>query len=131
MTGGVEYHPVYLMLANVHNCAKRAHRNAMVPIGFLAIPHGKLQCFVMQDCLMYLIASEDEDTDGFRTFKKQLFHGTLEAILSPLKHGMTTPVIRRCADGHFRRIIYDLAGYIADYPEQCLVSGIIQGWDTK
>jgi hypothetical protein len=42
MTGGVEYHPVYLMVANVHNSAKRAHRNAVVPIGFLAIPHGML-----------------------------------------------------------------------------------------
>jgi hypothetical protein len=40
MTGGTEYHPVYLMLSNIHNNVKRAHRNAIVPIAFLAIPKG-------------------------------------------------------------------------------------------
>jgi hypothetical protein len=47
------------------------------------------------------------------------------------EYNETTPVIRRCPDGHFRRVIYDFAGYIADYPEQCLVSGVLQDWDPK
>lgn len=38
MTGNVEYHPLYLAIGNVHNEIRRAHRNAVVPIGFLAIP---------------------------------------------------------------------------------------------
>lgn len=38
MTGNVEYHPIYLSIGNVHNSIRRAHRNAVVPIGFLAIP---------------------------------------------------------------------------------------------
>lgn len=37
-TGHVEYHPLYLSLGNVFNSVRRAHRNAVVPIGFLAIP---------------------------------------------------------------------------------------------
>ncbi|KAG5634585.1 hypothetical protein H0H81_001453 [Sphagnurus paluster] len=37
-TGHVEYHPLYMSLCNVHNSVRRAHRNAVVPIGFLAIP---------------------------------------------------------------------------------------------
>ena len=37
-TGHVEYHPLYLSIGGVHNTARRAHRNAVVPIGFLAIP---------------------------------------------------------------------------------------------
>lgn len=37
-TGNVEYHPLYLSIGNVHNTARRAHRNAVAPIGFLAIP---------------------------------------------------------------------------------------------
>ena len=37
-TGQVEYHPLYLSLGNVFNTIRRAHRNAVVPIGFLAIP---------------------------------------------------------------------------------------------
>jgi hypothetical protein len=55
----------------------------------------------------------------------------MEVILAPLRDGMTTPVVRRCPDGHYRKAIYDLAGYIADYPEQVLVTGVRYGWDTK
>jgi hypothetical protein len=78
-----------------------------------------------------LVSEQETETTEFITFRKQLFHATMEAILSPLRYGMTTPVVRRCPDGHFRRVIYDLAGYIADYPEQCLVTGLYQKWDTK
>ncbi|KAJ3711702.1 hypothetical protein C8R42DRAFT_688331 [Lentinula raphanica] len=41
---------------------------------------------------------------------------------------MTEPVIRQCPDGHYRRIVYDLAAFIADYPEQVYLSGNVQGW---
>jgi hypothetical protein len=37
-TGNVEYYPLYLSIGNVYNTVRRAHRNAVVPIGFLAIP---------------------------------------------------------------------------------------------
>ncbi|KAF8815686.1 hypothetical protein BYT27DRAFT_7224843 [Phlegmacium glaucopus] len=37
-TGDIEYHPLYFSIGNVHNNVRRAHRNALVPIGFLAIP---------------------------------------------------------------------------------------------
>jgi len=40
-TGHVEYHPLYLSIGNVHNSIRRAHRNAVVLIGFLAIPKGR------------------------------------------------------------------------------------------
>lgn len=69
----------------------------------------------------------DNDTD-FRKFKKQLYHASLAAILSSLKPGMTSPVVRRCPDGHFRRIIYDFGPFIADYPEQVMLGGIVQNW---
>ena len=35
-TGNIEYHPLYLTVGFVHNSVRRAHRNAVVPIGFLA-----------------------------------------------------------------------------------------------
>lgn len=41
-TGHIEYHPLYMSLGNIHNTVRRAHRNAVVPIGFLAIPKSKL-----------------------------------------------------------------------------------------
>ena len=34
----------------------------------------------------------------------------------------------RCSDHHFRRAIYGLGPYIADYPEQTAASGIVYNW---
>jgi hypothetical protein len=41
---------------------------------------------------------------------------------------MTTPEVVRCADGHYRRAIYGIGPYIADYPEQCILSSTAQNW---
>jgi len=41
---------------------------------------------------------------------------------------MTKWDLVRCADNHFRRVIYGIGPYIADYPEQVLVAGIVNGW---
>ncbi|KAF6753796.1 hypothetical protein DFP72DRAFT_813711, partial [Ephemerocybe angulata] len=112
-TGDIEYYPLYLSIGNVHNGVRRAHRNAVVPIAFLAIPKGERKY--------------DNDAD-FRRFKRQLYHSTISAIFTSIKPHMSTPVVRRCPDGHFRRVIYDFASFIADYPEQVLLAGIVQGW---
>src|ERR1700736_2308150 len=48
-----------------------------------------------------------------------------------LKPAMTTPEVVRFPDGHFRRVIYGLGPYIADYPEQALLACIVQGWCAK
>jgi hypothetical protein len=37
-TGQNEFHPLYLSLGNVKNSIRRAHRDALIPIGFFAIP---------------------------------------------------------------------------------------------
>ncbi|KAH9007749.1 hypothetical protein EDB84DRAFT_1252499, partial [Lactarius hengduanensis] len=115
-TGHVEYHPVYLSIGNLHNTVWRAHRNAVIPIAFLAIP----KCDRGHD-----------KTSRFRVFKRRLYHASLAAVLAPLRLGMTTPVVHRCPDGHFRRIIYDLIAFIGDYPEQVMLTGIIQNWCPK
>lgn len=44
---------------------------------------------------------------------------------------MSEPVIRRCPDGHYRKVVYDLAGFIADYPEQVALAGTVSGWCPK
>ena len=44
---------------------------------------------------------------------------------------MTEPVIRRCPDGHYQKVVYDLAGFIADYPEQVALAGTVSGWCPK
>ncbi|KAF8885730.1 hypothetical protein CPB85DRAFT_1442063 [Mucidula mucida] len=105
-TGNVEYWPLYLSIGNLHNSARRDTSYIYLPIEGDRV---------------------DDNSDAFRIFKKHLFHKSIARILQPLKAAMTTPVIRLCPDGHYRRIIYDLGGYIADYPEQVLLMCIVSG----
>ena len=37
-TGQNEYYPLYMTIGNVHNGLRRAHRNALTLVAFLAIP---------------------------------------------------------------------------------------------
>ncbi|KAI5980898.1 hypothetical protein EDD15DRAFT_2204812 [Pisolithus albus] len=112
-TGQNDYWPVYISIGNIHNNVRRAHRNGVELLAFLAIPKA---------------AKKYTDDPTFRRFKKQLFHAAMSRILSPLKSGMTVPRVMKCPDGHFRRAIFGIGPYIADYPEQVLVSGIVQNW---
>lgn len=131
-TGNIEYHPLYLSIGTVHNNVRRAHRNAVVPIGFLAIPKSQCWCFILCLILTYILGDRKYDGDpAFRTFKRQLYHASISAILSSLKPAMSKPAVRRCPDGHFRHVIYDLGPFIADYPEQVMLAGIVQNWCPK
>lgn len=40
-TGQNEFYPVYISIGNVRNNVRRAHRNAVAAIAFLAIPKSK------------------------------------------------------------------------------------------
>lgn len=44
---------------------------------------------------------------------------------------MSKPKLTLCGDGHYRKVIYGLGPYIADYPEQALLACIVQGWCPK
>ncbi|TDL21907.1 hypothetical protein BD410DRAFT_840292 [Rickenella mellea] len=115
-TGQNDFYPVYLSIGNVHNNVRRAHRNAVSVIAFLSMPKTDRK-----------YASDPT----FVKFRRQLFHSSLSTILASLRRGMTKPEVVRCPDGHFRRAIYDLACYIADYPEQALLANIVSGWCPK
>lgn len=67
----------------------------------------------------------------FRMFRRQLFHNSLSAILQSLRPVMTTPEIVRYGDGHFRKTIYGLGPYIADYEEQVLLACIVRRWCAR
>ncbi|KIK80294.1 hypothetical protein PAXRUDRAFT_15860 [Paxillus rubicundulus Ve08.2h10] len=112
-TGQNDYWPVYLSIGNIHNNVRRAHHNAVALLGFLAIPKA---------------AKKYTDDPAFRIFKKQLFHAAMSRMLESLKPGMLMPVVVQCPDRHFHRMIFGIGPYIADYPEQVLVSGIVQNW---
>lgn len=84
--------------------------------------------------MMHLCALGDrgcDNTSRFRTFKRQLYHASVAAVLRSLLPGLTSPVVQKCPDGHFRRVIYDLVAFIADYPEQVMLTGIVQNWCAK
>jgi len=40
-TGHTEYYPLYISLGNIHNNVRRAHRDAVSILAFLAIPKSK------------------------------------------------------------------------------------------
>jgi len=40
-TGQNEYYPLYLSVGNIQNHMRRAHKNALVVIGFFPIPKGE------------------------------------------------------------------------------------------
>src|ERR1700678_2331068 len=95
-----------------------------------------LSVSVVSMCILFANAShlathESRDDAGFRKFRRQLLHSSLAKILESLKPGMTTPEVVRFPDGHFRKVIYGLGPYIADYLEQALLACIVQGWCPK
>jgi hypothetical protein len=64
-------------------------------------------------------------------FRKQLYHACLARISEPLRAHMEKPDITRCPDGHFQCVIFGIGPWIADYPEQVWLSGVVQNWCLK
>ncbi|OCH89900.1 hypothetical protein OBBRIDRAFT_731772 [Obba rivulosa] len=112
-TGQNEYYPLYLSNGLVSNAVRRAQRNAVSVIAFLSIPKTD---------------REGDDSVEFRKFRRQLFHASLRHILSVLRPSIKKPEIVHFGDGHYRKVIYGLGPYIADYPEQVLLACVVQGW---
>lgn len=76
-------------------------------------------------------AREGTDDAKYRRFHRQLLQSSLATILSPLRPGMTEPQVVSCADGRYRRAIFRLGPYLADYPEQAVLTNIVSGWCPK
>ncbi|KAH8983885.1 hypothetical protein EDB92DRAFT_1936623 [Lactarius akahatsu] len=115
-TGQTDYYPLYLSIGNLYKNLRWSHRGGVTLAGFLVIAQTEKRY---------------RDNPGFRRFRCQLFHTSLARILSSLCPGMSEPEVVRCADGFHRRVIYGLSSYIADYPEQVLISCIVTNWCAK
>ncbi|KAJ7061324.1 hypothetical protein C8F01DRAFT_1210312 [Mycena amicta] len=115
-TGAKEFYPMYMSNGLVHNEVRRAHRNAVSVVAFLAIPKTD---------------REHANSVEFRTFRRRLFHASLRRIFASLKPGMTKWEVMLFPDGHYRRVIFGLGPYIADYPEQVLLACVVQGWCAR
>ncbi|KXN81491.1 hypothetical protein AN958_04537 [Leucoagaricus sp. SymC.cos] len=111
-----DFYPLYTSLGNLQSHMRRAHIGSVSVVAFLAVPKTD---------------KVHENSDTFRTFRCQLMHESLKVIMSPLMHYMSEPIVTRCADGHFRRVIYGIGPYIADYPEQCLLACVVNSWCPK
>lgn len=132
-TGNNKYYPLYLSIGNIHNNVRRAHRNGVVLVGFLAIPKSEIPSILLYTLLNFFSAVDKKYAvdPKFRKFCRQLFHSLLAYILESLKPGMTKPEVVRCPDEYYRCAVYGLGLYIADYPKQALLACIVQGWCPK
>ena len=126
--------PLYLSIGNLSNSVRHAHCNSMLVLAFLLVAQGEFiaNCSTLHSSQFIMIAEQKFAQDGkFQKFRCQLFHTSLTQILEPLQEGMMTLQVVCCSDGKFRHAIYGLGPYIADYPEQCLLSCVVQGWCPK
>ncbi|KAJ7737732.1 hypothetical protein B0H16DRAFT_1762218 [Mycena metata] len=115
-TGHQEYHPVYASPGILTGPARRAHGNGVLPVAFLAIPK---------------TSKKHRSKPAYQKFCRQMYHASLALVYQPLKPFMETPEVVRCPDGHFRRVIYGIGPYIADYPEQVWLAAVVQNWCPK
>lgn len=106
-SGDKQAWPVYLTLGNIAKSVRRKPTmGATMLIGYL--PVSKLECF--------------SDRDERRRQQQQLFHYSMSQLLEPLKAAAAKGVFMDCGDGYTRRVHPILTSYVADWPEQCLVS---------
>ncbi|KAI0055226.1 hypothetical protein BV25DRAFT_1921995 [Artomyces pyxidatus] len=107
-SGNKAAYPVYLTLGNIPRSIRRKpSQHACVLIGYLSVEK---------------INTSDLQAQEKSARVQRLFHQSMHRILSPLIKAGLHGVEMTCADGGVRRIFPILAAYVADYPEQCLVT---------
>ena len=107
-SGNRSAYPVYMTLGNIPKALRhKPSEHACVLIGYLSVDKvdgagitEKKQCALVQ----------------------QLFHASVKLILKPLEKAGKEGVDVTCGDGKVRKVFPILAAYVADYPEQCLVT---------
>ncbi|TFK84310.1 hypothetical protein K466DRAFT_496815 [Polyporus arcularius HHB13444] len=115
-SGDKQAWPVYLSIGNISKDIRRQpSKRATILVGY--IPVTKLECFAK---------GPRRSLEGYR-----LFHECMKTILQPLVDAANAGVEMTCADGGVRRVHPIVAAYVADHPEQCLVSGCQENFCPK
>lgn len=107
--------PVYISIGNLSKDIRhQSSQHAMVLIAYISI--SKLKGY-------------DKSNRSLEIYR--LFHRSMRSILEPLYTAGKEGVWMTCADGGVRHVYPIVAAYIADHPEQCLVSGCQENFCPK
>lgn len=107
-SGNKSAYPVYMTLGNIPRSLRRKpSEHACILIGYLSVD--KVDC-------------EGISQRRQRALAQQLFHSSIRMILEPLIKAGKEGIDVTSGDGTIRRVYPFLAAYVADYPEQCLVT---------
>ncbi|KAG2348107.1 hypothetical protein BDR05DRAFT_875505 [Suillus weaverae] len=107
-SGSKSAYPVYLTLGNIPRAIRhKSSQQACILIGYLSV-----------DKISNSKLSKKEKMSRIQC----LFHDSMRTILEPLKEAGQTGMDVVGGDGKVQRIHPVLACYVADYPEQCLVT---------
>ncbi|KAH9994364.1 hypothetical protein BJV74DRAFT_877671 [Russula compacta] len=107
-SGSKSAYPVYLTLGNLpKSIRQKPSQHACVLIAYLSVDK------ISQNKL-----TQKEQ----RARNQRLFHESMRIVLAPLKLAGENGVEMTGGDGCVRRVYPILAAYVADYPEQCLIS---------
>lgn len=107
-TGGKSAYPVYLTLGNLPKSIRRKpSQHACVLIGYLSVDK---------------ISRHQLSKQEHSARNQRLFHESMRLIMAPLREAGRNGVDMTGGDGRVRKVHPIIAAYVADYPEQCLVS---------
>ncbi|THU98873.1 hypothetical protein K435DRAFT_601744, partial [Dendrothele bispora CBS 962.96] len=107
-SGGKSAYPVYLTLGNIPKAMRRKiNQRACILLGYLPVDK---------------IGKGSDMVTELKLRNYQLFHDSMRVILEPLINAGREGVEMVGGDGIIRKVHPILAAYVADYPEQCLVT---------
>ena len=127
---------IYISIGYIHNNVQHPHHNGVLLLRFLTNPKSTKPCPPLYyvtwiDWLLNVASKEHSDDPNLWKFHHQLFHMSLGRILIPLKAFIEIPDVTQFLDGYYHCVIYSISPYIANYPEQALLTCIMQGWCNK
>lgn len=107
-SGNKSAYPVYLTIGNLPKSIRRKpSKHACVLIAYLSVDK---------------VSRRELTAQQHRSRVQRTFHESMKHILAPLKDAGKTGVDMTGADGCVRKVFPILSCYVADYPEQCLVT---------
>ncbi|KIM69877.1 hypothetical protein SCLCIDRAFT_101644 [Scleroderma citrinum Foug A] len=112
-SGGKLAYPVYLTLGNIPRALQwKPSQHACILIAYLSVSKDVSKNLMQKQKLAHI---------------QQLFHNSMQLVLEPLMGAGKEGVEITGGDGKVCQVFPILACYVADYPEQCLVTSVKYG----